>query len=221
MSELNISNKELDECARMDDSNSSKEEIRELVSAFESHRSNQLYANINMDLFQFYSEAYEVVFREYCQHVTSEQANSVTSREQAMVCRKDASELLLKCSQSLVKRSALFTTKDDNRFQILYCYILSSQYAKYSVWFNPKHIMACEKVIEICAAAIEKLYVPDIGSDCHGTSATSNRNNDMNKLIIEDGIDVRRAFLFWSKTKYYKKIDVIRKIELDLETQVH
>ena len=81
------------------------------------------------DRFIFYSKFYDIIFREYNQHL------KFGRLDQARVLRKFASDLLLKCSDSCHKVSKNFTFGCQTHQQFLF---LSVMLSKFSLFSNQK-----------------------------------------------------------------------------------
>ena len=208
--------RQYDESELIEDAeNYKREEIRELITAYENSR----YTIIDNDFlsgFRFYSEAFDEVFREFRKILTSEQGDPERRREQAVACRKHASELLFKLSNLYSPhRLPRHQWRNFDRLQCLGSF-MSLQYASFSVWFNPNSLMCYNKIIEICRAAINRLEVTKNSFDSNQNEA---RNCLMNELIKEDRLHVPGEYFLGPNEEYTCRINLLREIELIVKAE--
>ena len=183
--------------------NYKREELRELITACE-----------NANTIRIYPEAFDVVFREYCEHITSKQGDPERRREQAVACRKYASELLLKITNS--RNLAFNQMQDDDRARYLNSF-LSLLHASCSVWFNPKPLMGYNQIIGMCTAAINNLQVANISFDSNQTETTERYHH---QTVVKDRLDVGRAEFGWFFRGDIRRIKLIQAIKLTVEALV-
>ena len=185
--------------------NYKREELRELITECENGRDND---TILVWVFILYEEAFDVVFREYCEHITSKQGDP------AVACRKYAFELLLKITNS--RNLAFNQMGDDHRGQYIFSF-KSLLDASCSVWFNPKPLMVYNQIIGMCTAVLNQLQVAKISFDSNQTETTDRYHH---QTVVKDRLDVGRVGFVQLGNALINRIKLIRAIKLTVEALV-